>query len=98
MNAHRINKGEAIDMRGGRNSDFFFAEKQTNEETVATLVQYCKENLPRYYHVDPIQDIQVLTPMQRGECGRSQSKPDTSGSHESYRYLPAPGWYPVSVE
>ena len=29
---------------------------------------------------------------------RSQSKPDTSGSHESYRYLPAPGWYPVSVE
>ena len=69
MNAHRINKGEAIDMRGGRNSDFFFAEKQTNEETVATLVQYCKENLPRYYHVDPIQDIQVLTPMQRGECG-----------------------------
>ena len=69
MNAHRINKGEAIDMRGGKNSDFFFAEKQTNEETVATLVQYCKENLPRYYHVDPIQDIQVLTPMQRGECG-----------------------------
>ena len=33
-------------MRGGRNSDFFFAEKQTNEETVATLVQYCKEKPP----------------------------------------------------
>lgn len=69
MNAHRINKGEAIDMRGGKSSDFFFAEKENNEEVVATLVQYCKENLPRYYHVDPIQDIQVLTPMQRGECG-----------------------------
>ncbi len=40
MNAHRINKGEAIDMRGGRNADFFFAEKQTKEETVSTLVQY----------------------------------------------------------
>lgn len=69
MNAHRINKGEAIDMRGGKNADFFFAEKQTKEEVVSTLVQYCKENLPRYYHVDPVQDIQVLTPMQRGECG-----------------------------
>lgn len=69
MNAHRINKGEAIDIRGGKSSDFFFAEKENNQEVVDTLVQYCKENLPRYYHVDPIQDIQVLTPMQRGECG-----------------------------
>lgn len=69
MNAHRINKGENIDMRGGKDSDFFFATKQTNQEVVDTVVQYCKTNLPRYYHVDPLQDIQVLTPMQRGECG-----------------------------
>ena len=69
MNAHRINKGESIDMRGGKNSDFFFATKQSNQEVVDTIVQYCRMNLPRYYHVDPLQDIQVLTPMQRGECG-----------------------------
>lgn len=69
MNAHRINKGEAIDMRGGRDSDFFFASKETNEEVVETLVRYCTQNLPRYYHVDALQDIQVLTPMQRGICG-----------------------------
>lgn len=69
MNAHRINKGEAIDMRGGKDADFFFATKETNQEVVETVVQYCKTNLPRYYHVDPLEDIQVLTPMQRGECG-----------------------------
>lgn len=69
MNAHRINKGESIDMRGGKDSDFFFATKQSNQEVVDTIVQYCRMNLPRYYHVDPLQDIQVLTPMQRGECG-----------------------------
>lgn len=69
MNAHRINKGEAIDMRGGKESDFFFASKDTNEEVVETLVQYCTKNLPRYYHVDPFRDIQVLTPMRRGICG-----------------------------
>lgn len=40
-----------------------------NQDVVNTIVQYCKTNLPRYYHVDPLQDIQVLTPMQRGECG-----------------------------
>lgn len=69
MNAHRINKGENIDMRGGRDSDFFFAGKDTNEEIVETLVQYCTQNLPRYYHVNALQDIQVLTPMQKGICG-----------------------------
>ena len=69
MNAHRINRGEGIDMRGGKDADFFFASKESNQEVVDTIVQYCKTNLPRYYHVDPLQDIQVLTPMQRGECG-----------------------------
>ena len=56
-------------MRGGKDSDFFFVTKQSNQEVVDTIVQYCRMNLPRYYHVDPLQDIQVLTPMQRGECG-----------------------------
>ena len=69
MNAHRINKGEAIDMRGGKDADFFFAGKATNEEVVDTLVRYCTQNLPRYYHVDAFKDIQVLTPMQKGICG-----------------------------
>ena len=69
MNAHRINKGESIDLRGGKDSDFFFAGRETNEDVVETLVQYCTKNLPRYYHADAFQDIQVLTPMQRGICG-----------------------------
>ncbi|MCD7717690.1 MAG: ATP-dependent RecD-like DNA helicase [Lachnospiraceae bacterium] len=69
MNAHRINKGEMPDLRGGRDSDFFFAGKETNEEVVDLLVKYCTKNLPAYYHVDAFSDIQVLTPMQRGTCG-----------------------------
>lgn len=69
MNAHRINRGEAIDTRGGKDADFFFAQKETNEEVVDTLVRYCTKNLPNYYHVDAFRDIQVLTPMQRGICG-----------------------------
>ena len=52
MNAHRINKGEAIDMRGGRNSDFFFAEKQTNEKLCQRWFSIAKKP-QRYYHVDP---------------------------------------------
>lgn len=69
MNAHRINKGEAIDMRGGKDSDFFFAEEETNEGIVDRLLRYCTKNLPEYYKADPLKDIQVLTPMQRGTVG-----------------------------
>ncbi len=69
MNAHRINQGRPIDMRGGKDSDFFFAEEQTGEGIVRRIVKYCTVNLPRYYHADALRDIQVLTPMQRGETG-----------------------------
>jgi len=69
MNAHRINKGQNIDMRGGRESDFFFAPQETPEEAADLIVKYCRENLPNYYHVSPLTDIQVLTPMQRGVVG-----------------------------
>ncbi len=68
-NAHRINRGEMPDLRGGQDSDFFFAARGSNEEIVDTLVQFCTKNLPSYYHVDAFRDIQALTPMQRGECG-----------------------------
>ena len=65
MNAHRINRGESIDMRGGKESDFFFASKTTNQEVVDTIVQYCKMNLPRYYHVDPFTDCLLYTSVEK---------------------------------
>ncbi|MCD8007770.1 MAG: ATP-dependent RecD-like DNA helicase, partial [Clostridiales bacterium] len=69
MNAHRINEGKPLDMRGGKDSDFFFAERSEPEEIVSMVVQYVSQNLPKYYGVDPIKDIQVLSPMKRGVCG-----------------------------
>lgn len=44
MNAHRINRGESIDMRGGKDSDFFFASRESNEEVVETLIKFCTQN------------------------------------------------------
>ena len=69
LNAHRINRGMEIDMRGGRDSDFFFAGRETPEEAADLIVQYVSQNLPGYYRADRIRDIQVLTPMQRGVVG-----------------------------
>ena len=68
MNAHRINEGKMPDISNGKESDFFFTENEDAEAVVQQIVDYVKNKLPRYYHVDASQ-IQVLTPMQRGVVG-----------------------------
>ena len=68
-NAHKINKGENPDLKGGRQSNFFFIEAEDNEEVLQTIETLCTKRLPNYYKVNPIKDIQILTPMQRSETG-----------------------------
>lgn len=68
-NAHKINKGENPDLRGGKTSNFFFMEQEENEGVISTIINLCVKRLPNYYHVSPIKDIQILTPMQRSETG-----------------------------
>ena len=68
-NAHRINKGMNIEMRSGSSSDFFFIEESTPEKASELIVDLCSRRLPKHYKIDPVRDIQVLTPMQRGEVG-----------------------------
>lgn len=68
-NAHRINRGKMPNLRGGRNSDFFFIEEEDPLKVAETVKVLCTKRLPAYYKVDPINDIQVLCPMQRGETG-----------------------------
>ncbi|GAB4261415.1 SF1B family DNA helicase RecD2 [Thermincola ferriacetica] len=68
-NAHRINRGEMPNLRGGRNSDFFFIEEEDPLKVTETVKDLCTKRLPGYYKIDPINDIQVLCPMQRGGTG-----------------------------
>jgi exodeoxyribonuclease V alpha subunit len=68
-NAHRINKGEFPNLKGGSKSDFFFLEEEEPQKVVETIKELCSIRLPKYYRVDPVNDIQVLCPMQRGETG-----------------------------
>lgn len=69
MNAHRINQGKGIDIANGKSSDFFFIESAGPENALEKIVDLVTTRLPQYYHADPIRDIQVLTPMQRGLVG-----------------------------
>lgn len=68
MNAHRINAGQMPDISNGRDTDFFFLQKEEPEEAAAEIVNLVKHKLPRYYGVSPAA-IQVLTPMQKGLVG-----------------------------
>jgi exodeoxyribonuclease V alpha subunit len=89
-NAHKINKGDFPELKGNRNSDFFFIEEDEPAKVVQTIKELCIKRLPSYYKVDPINDIQVLCPMQRGETGAAnlngvlQAALNTSNSSIKY--------------
>src|SRR5262252_2611286 len=69
-NAHRIRRGQMPDMRRpDPNSDFHFVERDEPEKIVATLVKLMQERIPESFRLDPIRDVQVLCPMNRGSLG-----------------------------
>ncbi len=69
-NAHRINQG-ILPESGGRDqeSDFYFIERDSPEAITETLVEMVKTRIPNKFRLDPIRDIQVLTPMNRASLG-----------------------------
>ncbi|MCB0595696.1 MAG: ATP-dependent RecD-like DNA helicase [Lewinellaceae bacterium] len=68
-NAHRINAGEFPDIRIDKKSDFFFIEENDPERIAQTIAALVQQRLPRTYGFDPLRDIQVLSPMNRGVIG-----------------------------
>jgi exodeoxyribonuclease V alpha subunit len=68
--AHLIRQGKMPELRTGEaGSDFHFVERETPEEIAATLVRLVEDRIPKGHHLDPIRDIQVLCPMNRGSIG-----------------------------
>ena len=67
-NAHKVNEGKFPDISNGKNSDFFFLNREEPEVIAKEIVELVKNKLPNYYKVKP-SEIQVLTPMQKGIIG-----------------------------
>lgn len=67
-NAHLINKGEKP-ILNEENKDFFFIKTKNDHHTLNTIVDLVVNRLPKFYKVNPMEDIQVLTPTRRGVCG-----------------------------
>ena len=70
VNAHRINSGQMPEpTKKGEVSDFYFVEIAEPEEGVAKLIEMVRQRIPRRFGLDPLKDIQVLCPMNRGVLG-----------------------------
>jgi exodeoxyribonuclease V alpha subunit len=74
VSAHAINHGELPELeapRGeaGATSDFYFIAREEPEAARATIVELVSERIPARFGFDAITEVQVLTPMHRGELG-----------------------------
>ena len=66
--------------RRGEASDFCFVEAKDPEEGAEKVVEIVRERIPRRFGLDPLRDIQVLCPMQRGELGARALNRDLQGA------------------
>lgn len=67
--AHAINEGQEPESAPAGNGDFFFVEADTPEAIQDRLGQMVRERIPARFGLDPLRDIQVLTPMNKSEVG-----------------------------
>ena len=68
-NAHRINRGEIPELDPVEGGDFYFVEAADAEDGVRKILALVKERIPKRFGFDPVRDIQVLCPMNRGGLG-----------------------------
>ena len=73
VNAHRINQGRAPSVNAGQaadpRNDFYFIDQEDPDQVLDIIVELCKNRIPQRFGFDPVDDIQVLTPMHRGSVG-----------------------------
>ena len=67
--AHVINAGRVPDLDPPSAEDFFFIEQQDPLRAVGTIKELVSRRIPKRFGLDPLSDVQVLSPMHRGPCG-----------------------------
>lgn len=68
--AHRVNRGQMPDLaKPDGESDFYFVPAEDPDQAVTRILEMVKSRIPKRFGLDPIRDIQVLCPMNRGGVG-----------------------------
>ena len=68
VNAHAINRGQVPEL-SVKDKDFFFLARNSSEEILNTIINLCSKRLPASYGINPLADIQVLSPSKKNLCG-----------------------------
>ena len=70
-NAHKVNSGSMPNLNAdkGVETDFYFVEAHEPDDAITKIIEIVKNRLPKRFGFDPIQDVQVLCPMNRGGIG-----------------------------
>jgi exodeoxyribonuclease V alpha subunit len=73
INAHKVRTGELPEIEKKDDADvlseFYFIEQASPGTVVNTIVELCNSRIPQRFGLDSTRDIQVLTPMHRGDVG-----------------------------
>ena len=67
--AHRINAGAMPELTAPEGSDFYFVEADAPEDAARRLLAVVSARAPARFGLDPVRDVQVLCPMNRGSLG-----------------------------
>lgn len=67
VNAHKINAGQQI-LLDNKSRDFFFLKRNTINDIIGVVVYLMRDKMPAYVNASPF-EVQVLTPMRKGELG-----------------------------
>jgi exodeoxyribonuclease V alpha subunit len=69
--AHRINHGQLPEFpeEGDKSADLYFVEAEEAAKALGVIRKMISESIPKRLGFDPIEDVQILTPMQKGELG-----------------------------
>ena len=69
-NAHHVNAGQGFELpQSGAESDFYFIQQNSPEKTLAFVLDFMTTRIPRKFRLDPMTDVQVLSPMRRNALG-----------------------------
>ena len=69
-NAHRVNAGQGFELSpSGAESDFYFIQQNDPGRALAFVLDFMTTRIPRKFRMDPMTDVQVLSPMRRNALG-----------------------------
>lgn len=67
--AHLVNSGRVPQRYQDKDCDFFWIRQDDPEKALEMMQKLVLERIPEKFGFDPVNEIQVLTPMNRGVCG-----------------------------